>query len=426
MKRKLKVLWLLSLILVVLLSACSPVNSNIPPQVSVSPQSSTATPAPTIAPITPSEPAPSEPISPESNTPVQEPSVTPEPTQEASVPATISGTLTVHYIDVGQADSIFIELPSGQSMLIDAGNNADGNDVVKYIKGLGFNKIDYVIGTHPHEDHIGGMDVVIDSFAIGNIYMPKVSNNTQTFEDVLLSIQNKGLTVNTAKSGVSIIDEPGLKVSMIAPNRSGYEDLNDYSAVVKLVYKDASFLFMGDAEQVSESEIASDIDVDILKVGHHGSSSSTSTSFLNKTTPIYAVITVGEGNTYGHPTQETLNKLKNADITVYRTDLNGTIIISTDGNGYDIRTQRAETATPAFPPNTSQNPTPTSSQNPKPEESQSPSATQPVTITVYITKTGEKYHVDGCRYLKSSKIAISLTDAKGKGYGPCSVCNPPA
>jgi len=135
-----------------------------------------------------------------------EPAAQPNASESTGLPIEVSGELIVHFIDVGQADSIFIELPNTQSMLIDAGNNADGDDVVRYIKKKGYSRIDYAVGTHPHEDHIGGMDNVVENFDIGTIYMPKASSNTRTFEDLLNTISNKGLSVTTAKAGVSILN----------------------------------------------------------------------------------------------------------------------------------------------------------------------------------------------------------------------------
>lgn len=246
------------------------------------------------------------------------------------------GVLKVHVIDVGQADSIFIELPNEETMLIDAGNNSDDETVVNYINSLNYDTINYLIGTHPHEDHIGGLDTVIDTFNIQNIYMPKIQHDTKTFEDVLVSIKNKALKIKTAKAGTNIINSNNLKIDIIAPVNDVYESLNNYSAVVKITYNDKSFLFMGDAENLSEDEITANVKADVIKIGHHGSSSSTSNEFLSKVSPSYAIISVGEDNDYGHPHDEVMNLLNKSNIKVYRTDLSGTIIIKSDGNNIDI------------------------------------------------------------------------------------------
>lgn len=244
------------------------------------------------------------------------------------------GLLKVHFIDVGQGDSIFIESPGGKTMLIDAGVPEMGKKVVDYIKSLGVTKIDILVGTHPHEDHIGGMDRVIESFEIGKFYMPKVTTNTRTFEYVLNAAKNKGLKIDVAKAGVTLDLGPSVSAEMIAPNSSKYDDLNEYSAVIKLVYKNTSFLFTGDAGAESEREMIEkgyDLKSDVLKVGHHGSSTSTTASFLDDVSPKYAVISCGKGNDYGHPHSSTLKKLKNRNIPVYRTDECGTIVASSDG-----------------------------------------------------------------------------------------------
>ncbi|WKV09668.1 ComEC/Rec2 family competence protein [Thermoanaerobacterium sp. CMT5567-10] len=245
------------------------------------------------------------------------------------------GILKVYFIDVGQGDSIFIKSPDGKTMLIDAGVPEMGKKVVDYIKSLGVKKIDILVGTHPHEDHIGGMDYVINNFDIGKFYMPKVTTNTKTFEYVLNAAKNKGLKIDVAKAGVSLDLGPEVSAKMIAPNRTKYDDLNEYSAVIKLNYGDTSFLFTGDAEAESEKEMINqgyDLKSDVLKIGHHGSYTSTTAAFLDAVDPEYAVISCGKGNDYGHPHSVTLKKLKARNIPVYRTDECGTIVATSDGH----------------------------------------------------------------------------------------------
>lgn len=246
--------------------------------------------------------------------------------------STFSGdTLRVNYIDVGQGDSIFIQLPNKETMLIDAGEAYEADNVINHLNNLGIKKIDYVVGTHPHTDHIGGLGEVINTFDVGSIYMPNVSSNSKTFEDLLTTISNKGLKVKTAKSGVVVLDEDNLKLEFISPNSDNYSNLNNYSAVLKLTYLDNTFLFMGDAETLSEDEITCDVDADVIKVGHHGSDSSSGIEFVKKVSPEYAVIMVGEGNSYDHPYQSIIDRYENVGAKVLRTDLDGNIVCDSDG-----------------------------------------------------------------------------------------------
>lgn len=250
--------------------------------------------------------------------------------------------LKVSFIDVGQADSILIQTPDGKNMLIDAGNNDDGSKVVSYLKNMGITQLDIIAGTHPHEDHIGGLDTVINMFKIGKIYMPKVTSTTQTFKDVITAINNKGMTITTPIPGTTVDLDSDVNLEILAPNGDSYEDLNNYSIVFKLTYGSKSFLFTGDAEGISENEMLSkgyNLKADVLKVGHHGSNSSTTSEFLSAVSPKYAVISVGKDNSYGHPTQTTLDKLKNADVNVYRTDISGTIVAICDGSNITFNTQ---------------------------------------------------------------------------------------
>jgi competence protein ComEC len=333
---------------------------------------------------------------------------TPQPPEKPAA------NLKVHFIDVGQGDCILIE-DGTSAMLIDAGNPENGPDIVSYIKKLGINRLDFVIATHPHADHIGGMADVINAFDIGKLIMPKVEHTTRTFENLLLTIRNKGLKITAPVPGTEY-RLGNTSFTILAPNSSSYKNLNDYSVVVRLTYGSTSFLFTGDAEQTSEKEILAkgyNIKSDVLKVGHHGSKTSTTTRFLDAVSPRYAVICVGANNQYGHPAPETLSKLAERGIKVYRTDEAGTIIATSDGKSISFNKQPS-------PVNTSTNTGSTTVSDTKNNQNDTRDD-----ITVYITKTGSKYHREGCSSLRTSSIPISLSEAKQRGYEPCKICKPP-
>ncbi|MBR0277808.1 MAG: MBL fold metallo-hydrolase, partial [Clostridia bacterium] len=253
----------------------------------------------------------------------------------------VDGKLAVYFMDVGQADCEIIRLPDSRNIIVDAGKNESADALVKEIKDMGISRFDYVIMTHPHEDHIGGMDSIIKEFDIGKVYMPDVAMSTATFSDVLDSMERKNIKANVAKAGVVMIDEEIVKAEFIAPCSDRYEEINDYSAVLKFTYDGFSFLFTGDAEKISEKEMLEngyDVSADVLKVGHHGSSSSSTYKFIKRVNPQYAVIEVGEDNSYGHPASDVLKRLENTKL--YRTDLNGTIVFVYDGKDISIITQK--------------------------------------------------------------------------------------
>ena len=248
--------------------------------------------------------------------------------------------LKVHYLDVGQGDSIFVELPNNETMLIDAAESYQSENIINYLNNLNYQKIDYVIGTHPHTDHIGGLKNIINTFEIGKIYMPKVVSTTKTYESLLMAIKDKNLKINTAKAGTSIIDTDALKINILAPNNSIYTELNNYSVVTKITYGTTKFLFMGDAEKLSENEIKENVTADVIKIGHHGSNTSSSIDFIKKVNAKYGIISVGLNNKYNLPKEETITNWENSGTKIYLTSTNGTIRASSDGTNIKIESEK--------------------------------------------------------------------------------------
>ena len=263
-------------------------------------------------------------------------------TSEENPLINVDGNLQIHFIDVGQADSILIKQDNNY-MLIDGGNNEDGDMLVKYLKEQGVEKLDYIIATHPHEDHIGGLDDVLNEFDTDLVLMPDKITTTKTFEDFLLAIKNRQDVKNKNGENVTLKKVPKLEEKynlgnasfvIYAPNSSSYDELNNYSIVIKLSFGNNAFLFTGDAEKLSEKEMLDknyDLKADVLKIGHHGSSTSTSDEFLEAVSPKYAVLSVGEDNSYNLPKKTVMDKFKNNNIPVYRTDEQGAIILNSDG-----------------------------------------------------------------------------------------------
>lgn len=262
---------------------------------------------------------------------------------EAKKVVSNSDTLKVYITDVGQADSILIR-DGNYNMLIDAGNNSDGKKLVKYYKELGITSFKYVFASHPHEDHIGGMDDIINNFDIENFYMPDKLSTTKTFEDMLDALESKNLKYIVPKVNDKLsLNNSNIDVIYVGSDGS---NINDSSIVLKLTYFSNSFLFTGDLGSNKEKEILNsgvNIKADVLKVGHHGSSYSTASLFLDKVNPSFAAISVGKNNIYKHPATSALEKLNKKGIKVYRTDLDGTILF--ESNGKDISVSTFDTLT---------------------------------------------------------------------------------
>jgi competence protein ComEC len=247
----------------------------------------------------------------------------------------VAGKLQVHFIDVGQGDAALIITPDNKCIIIDAGTNSSQDTLRAYLNSQQVTNIEYAVFTHPHEDHIGGADVVINSFNVKNVILPDAQANTRTYEDMLKAIDTNDVNMFIAAPDDEYV-AGDVSFVILAPQGSDFSELNNSSIVLKLQYGDTSFMFTGDAESNSEKAMLSMYNVsvfgsDVLKVGHHGSTSSTTVNFLNAVNPLYAVISCGKGNSYGHPHVETLDKLNAAGVTVLRTDELGTIVLLSDG-----------------------------------------------------------------------------------------------
>jgi len=317
-------------LLVIIVAGCT--DSKKPPQ-----QPATTEKAPIVEQPTPTPTT--EQTTPSSS--VKQPA--PSTGQNKEIPAA-SGNLTVHFLDVGQGDTILLE-HGGDTMLIDSGEIGKGDDVATYVKNEGITSLDFVVATHPHSDHIGGMSVILNDFPIGHFVDSGYPYTSKTYENMLTTIDKKNIPFVTPKRGDKIDFSSGIDVQVLNPGSTYFtDDVNQNSVVLKITNGKVTFLLMGDASLEAESSIMNDgydVNSEILKVGHHGSRTSSGASFISAVSPAVSVIEVGEGNDYGHPHQETLERLQKIS-KVYRTDLDGTITISTDGSAYSVTTQKSE------------------------------------------------------------------------------------
>lgn len=262
-------------------------------------------------------------------------------TKSDKIDAKVKENFSVSFIDVGQADSVLIR-NGNYNMLIDAGHNEDGEKLVNYFKSLGIEEFTYVFATHPHEDHIGGMDDIINNFKIDNYYMSNKLSTTKTFMDVLDALDGCNLKYTVPNKGDTLkLGDANIKVIYPGDDKS---NINDSSIVLKITYGKNSFLLTGDATSNVERKIYNeDIKSDVLKVAHHGSSYSSTDVFLDRVKPYYAVISVGKNNIYNHPSNKTLEKLNKRNIKVYRTDLDGTIVFTSDGENLSVKALKTDT-----------------------------------------------------------------------------------
>lgn len=247
----------------------------------------------------------------------------------------------VHYIDVGQADSALVKC-DGETMLIDGGNVADSSLIAAYLKQEDISTLDYVVCTHAHEDHVGGLSGALSVAQAERVYAPVSGADSKAYTNFKKKVMEQGLETENPYVGETI-SLGNSTVEFLGPIEENKNDLNNTSIVLKVTYGDTSFLFTGDAERGEEADIlesGANLKSTVLKVGHHGSETSTSYPFLREVMPQYAVISVGEGNSYGHPHEETLSRLNDAGVEIYRTDLNGNIIMTSDGQNITVVTEK--------------------------------------------------------------------------------------
>ena len=258
-------------------------------------------------------------------------------TQDSKVPK--DSKLMISYMDVGQGDAAYIKV-NGNDILIDAGPRSNSKELLEQLKAKNIDDFELVIATHPHEDHIGGMVDVFKEYEVKAFYSPKITHTTKTYENLVKAVKDEGLKTKELKGGMVIDLGEGAKFEVFTPQKSEYEELNDYSPIMKLSFGDTSYLFTGDAEKLAEEEALSkyktSLDSDVIKFGHHGSSSSSSNAFIEAVSPKYGIISCAKDNKYGHPHRETLDIIKKYNIKTFRTDTDGEIILTSDGKSINF------------------------------------------------------------------------------------------
>lgn len=333
-------------------------------------------------------------------------------------------SFAIHYIDVGQGDAALV-VCDDKTMLIDGGKPSASSIIYTYLKNLNIDYLDYIVASHADDDHIGGLSAPLAKMNVGNVIAPETEADTRSYNSLKTKTEEQGLTIQHPKPGDSM-DLGSSKIEFYGPITESESDRNNGSIVMKIIYGDTSFLFTGDAEREEEQEILNagyDLSTTVLKVGHHGSKNSTTYPFLREIMPQYAVISVGD-NSYGHPTEDTLSRLRDADVKVYRTDMQGDIIATSDGKTVTITTKKnadAET-----------NPTVAEKSNAYYQtEEQNTDTDKTEKVCEYIgNRNTKKFHYPECSSVgqmkEENKVYLNCTrdEAIADGYESCKRCNP--
>ncbi|MBC3797800.1 MBL fold metallo-hydrolase [Acetobacterium tundrae] len=331
-------------------------------------------------------------------------------------------SLAVHFLDVGQGDSILL-IDNNDTMLIDGGNPENGGAIINYLKSLGISQLDYVVATHNHADHAGGLADVVANLDVSNLYVTN-SEDTTASQKLIAAAKAKNVPVSTPSPGTTLAFG-GSTIDFLGP-LSVHEDVNNDSLVLKVTRGNHRFLFTGDMGQQAEQELLAqniNLEADVLKVGHHGSSTSTGYVFLRAVNPRYSVISCGANNDYGHPHEETLSRLNDVGSTIFRTDLMGTIIATCQGDQLTFNktgiapTQSYQAVDNGLAATT----------NPA---QKTPASTATSETATYIgNKNSKIYHLPTCPSLpkESNRIYLNnLDEVHALGLTPCGVCNPPS
>lgn len=378
----------------------------------------------------------------EKPTPIPEPTATPTPEPTATPTPKPSPTPTkttppqnssfeVHYIDVGQADASLV-LCDGAAMLIDGGNSADSSLIYSYLKSRAIDHLDYIVCTHAQEDHAGGLSGALNYATVDVALCPVTDDDNAAFQDFVkfLGQQSVSITVPTPGDSYAL---GSATIQVLGPISMDEDEPNNTSIVLRVVYGETSFLFTGDAEREEEQEILDAgymVQSTVLKIGHHGSSSSTSYRFLREVMPLYAVIHVGADNSYGHPTDEVLSRLRDADVKVYRTDLQGSVICTSDGSNVEFTVERNANIDTLAPPTPVPEPTAAivAPVVPFPEGDgnfDAPAGTE------YVLNTNTLiFHCPDCKSVKKMKdknkqyFTGTREEVLSMGYSPCGNCKP--
>lgn len=358
---------------------------------------------------------------------------------EGTVLTESAGNLEVHFIDVGQGDATLVR-QGEHAMLIDAGDNSKGTAVQAYLQSQNIEKLDYVIGTHPDSDHIGGLDVILYKFDWTMVMMPDLEKETETYEEVMRVIQDKNQKVTHPTVGETYALGEA-EFTIVCPQGSDYGDnSNNYSIGLRLKFGENHFLFTGDAEEESEQEMLAsgmELSADVLKAAHHGSDTANTEDFLKAVNPRAVVISCGEGNSYGHPRAAVMNELRQMGVTIYRTDEQGTIVAYSDGKNITWNCSGSESWKAGEPTGSSMN-----QETPQPQETSEQEASEQEVSEQEVSeqKSGEaayvlnintgKFHKPSCSSVEQMAeynreyVDMSREELIESGYEPCKRCNP--